>query len=118
MAGLIPEDSIFGNKAETKGKSSQERDVGSSPLCPKCHSKKVWKAAKRYTLEGFRIQRWLCRDCGHRFSDPNDVQRAKEAAKSIETIDTKSLKSAQAIVITRQICVTETKNLVAEPQPI
>jgi integrase len=116
MAGLIPEDSIFGNKAETEGKSPQERDVGSSPLCPKCQSKKVWKAAKRYSLEGFRIQRWLCRDCAHCFSDPNDVQKAKEAAKLIEKIDTKSLKSAHAIVSTHQICVTETKNLVAEPQ--
>jgi integrase len=116
MAGLTPEDSIFGNKAETEGKSSPDGDVGSSPLCPRCHSKRVWRAAKRYTLEGFEIQRWLCRDCRLRFSDPNDVQRAKEEAKSIETIDTKSLKSADSILSTRQICVTETKNLAAEQQ--
>ncbi|HSV48929.1 MAG TPA: site-specific integrase [Candidatus Acidoferrales bacterium] len=117
MAGLTPEESIFGNKAETESKSSPKRDVGSSPLCPQCHSKKVWKAAKRHTPIGFVIQRWSCRNCGRRFSDPNDTKRAKEAAAgAVETVDTKSLKSAQGIVTTRQICVTETKNLAAEQQ--
>ena len=52
-----------------------------------------------------------------RFSDPNDSKRAKEAAaKAVETVDTKSLKSKTGIVNTRQICVTETKNLAAEQQ--
>jgi integrase/ribosomal protein L37AE/L43A len=117
MAGLTPEESIFGNKAETESKSSPKRDVGTSPLCPQCHSKKVWKAAKRYTPIGFKIQRWSCRNCGMRFSDPNDAKRAKEAAaRAVETVDTKSLKSKTGIVTTRQICVTETKNLAAEQQ--
>ncbi|MCW4003699.1 MAG: tyrosine-type recombinase/integrase [Candidatus Bathyarchaeota archaeon] len=114
MAGLTPQNSIFGNKAETESKSSPKRDVGSSPLCPRCHSKKVWRASKRFTADGFDIQRWLCRDCKRRFSDPNDIKRAKQAAKAVETIDTQSLKSKAAIVSNRQICVTETKNLDAE----
>ncbi len=116
MAGLTPKDSIFGKKAETEGKSSHEKDVGSSPLCPRCHSKKVWRDAKRYTPIGFEIQRWSCRDCGMRFSDPNDTKRAKEASIAVETVDTKSLKSKAGIVTTRQICVTETKNLEAEQE--
>ncbi len=117
MAGLTPKESIFGNKAETDGKSPPGGDVGSSPLCPRCHSKRVWKDAKRYTPIGFEIQRWSCRDCGMRFSDPNDSKRAKEAAtRDVETVDTKSLKSKTGIVTTRQICVTETKNLAAEQQ--
>jgi integrase len=117
MAGLTPEESIFGNKAETESKSSPKRDVGSSPLCPRCHSKRVWKDAKRYTPNGFEIQRWSCRDCTMRFSDPNDTKRAKEAAaRAVETVDTKSLKSKAGIVTTRQICVTEMKNLAAEQQ--
>ncbi len=116
MAGLTPEDSIFGKKAETDGESSHHGDVGSSPLCPRCKSKKVWRDAKRYTPNGFEIQRWSCRNCGVRFSDPNDTQRAKEAGKAVETVDTKSLKMAERIVTTCQICVTETKNLVAGPQ--
>ena len=36
--------------------------------CPECTSQKVWKDGIRYVGEG-RIQRFLCRSCGHRFSD-------------------------------------------------
>ncbi|MGD6806809.1 MAG: tyrosine-type recombinase/integrase [Candidatus Bathyarchaeia archaeon] len=117
MAGLTPKESIFGEKAEADGKSSPEGIAGSSPLCPRCHSKRVWKDAKRYTPIGVEIQRWSCRDCGMRFSDPNDAKRAKEAmARTVDTVDTKSLKSKTGIVTTRQICVTEMKNLAAEQQ--
>ena len=47
------------------------------------------------------------------------LERAKKAVenlKAIETVETKSLKSQDNIVTTSQICVTETKNLEAEPQ--
>jgi len=113
MAGLTPEDSIFGKKTETDVKSALERCVGSSPLCPRCKSGRVWRDAKRYTPQGHTIQRWSCRSCGIRFSDPNDLKISKEA---VETIDTKPLKSKTCKDNTRQICVTETKNLAAEPQ--
>jgi integrase len=63
---------------------------------------------------GDPIQRWLCRDCGLRFSDAKDVEKSKEAFKQVEKMESKSLKSEDAIVSTRQICVTETKNLAAE----
>ncbi|MEM2968093.1 MAG: site-specific integrase [Candidatus Bathyarchaeia archaeon] len=116
MAGLTPEDSIFGEKAETESKSPPAGDVGSSPPCPRCRSRRVWKDAKRYTSRGFVIQRWSCRDCGMRFSDPNDARKAKEAAKTAAPVDSKPLKRPNSIVFTRQICVTETKNLAAEPQ--
>lgn len=36
--------------------------------CPECTSQKVWKDGIRYAGED-RIQRFLCRSCGHRFSD-------------------------------------------------
>ena len=90
------------------------------PVCPLCKSKRVWKDAKRQDSFGYEIQRWYCRDCGRRFSDPNDTEKAKQAAanlKEIETVDTKSLKSTDDIVDASQICVTETKNLEAEHQP-
>jgi integrase/ribosomal protein L37AE/L43A len=110
-------DCMFGSKAGSKScKSPPEGDAGASPLCPHCHSKKVWRDAFRYSVNGDKIQRWLCRDCGLRFSDPNDVQKSREAVESVETIETKSLKSRSDKVFTRQICVTETKNLVAEQQ--
>lgn len=86
--------------------------------CPKCGSKKVWRDAKRYTKLGIEIQRWFCRDCGRRFSDPEDVAKARSTLERIERIESKSLKSGSSIVSNRQICVTaeETKNLAAEPQ--
>jgi len=88
-----------------------------SPLCPQCSSKKVWRDSVRYSTFGDRIQRWLCRECGLRFSDPNDIKNSwstkeKEARKK----PSNDIKSTDNIVTTRQICVTETKNLVAEQQ--
>ena len=37
-------------------------------FCPECGSKCLYKNGLRYTNEG-QIQRYLCRDCGYRFSD-------------------------------------------------
>ena len=112
-----PSPDVFGTKAGSKScKLPSEEDTGNSPLCPQCRSKKVWRAGLRYELCGSQIQRWLCRDCGLRFSDPNDVQKAREAVESVERIETKSLRSRNDNVFTRQLCVTETKNLVAEQQ--
>ena len=92
--------------------------ANASPLhpCPQCGSKKLWRDGLRSPMFGNPIQRWLCRECGLRFSDPDDVGKAKEAIETVEMIETKSLKSKDGIVTSRQICVTETKNLVAEQQ--
>jgi integrase len=109
--------SIFGKVGLQKvGKSDIQESASASPLCPKCDSKKVWRDAKRYTKLGDEIQRWYCRGCGRRFSDPQDVAKARSTFERLERIESKSLKSGSGIVTTRQICVTETKNLVAETQ--
>jgi integrase len=84
--------------------------------CPKCGSQRLWRDAKRYTKRGFEIQRWFCRDCGRRFCDPEDAARAQNTFEQDEMIESKPLKSGQSIVVDSQICVTETKNLAAEPQ--
>jgi rubredoxin len=120
MAELTPSpDVIFGNKPSSFDSKSEllGDSAGTSPLnlsCPKCGSKKLWRDGNRFSLFGDKIQRWLCRNCGHRFSDPEDVQKAWSTLERIETVDTKSLKSWADKVTTRQICVTETKNLEAE----
>ncbi len=123
MAELTTEattpDCIFGNKPSSFDSKSEllGDSAGTSPLnlsCPKCGSKKLWRDGNRFSLFGDKIQRWLCRNCGHRFSDPEDVQKAWSTLERIETVDTKSLKSWADKVTTRQICVTETKNLEAE----
>ncbi len=92
--------------------------ANTSPLhpCPQCGSKKIWRDGSRYSIFGDKIQRWLCRDCGFLFSDAEDLQKAKNAIESVETIDTKSLKTPNGTVTTSQLCVMETKNLAAEQQ--
>ena len=111
-------DRIFGAEVgPNNGKSGQtSRSAGASPLCPQCGSNKLWRDGLRYSLFGDKIQRWLCRNCGLRFSDPRDVQRAWSTFERVAMIDTKPLKSGDDKVTTRQICVTETKNLAAEHQ--
>jgi len=36
--------------------------------CPECGSVRLWRDGLRYT-EGGPVQRWLCRECGYRFSE-------------------------------------------------
>jgi integrase len=38
--------------------------------CPECSSNRLYRAGKRYRADGSEVQRWLCRDCDYRFSDP------------------------------------------------
>jgi integrase/ribosomal protein L37AE/L43A len=122
MAGLTQQtserDRIFGTKAGSEnGKSENvENSAGTSPLCPQCGSTRVWRDALRYSVFGDRIQRWLCRGCGRRFSDPHDVQKVWSTFERLQRVDTKPKKATDDIVSTRQICVTETKNLAAEQQ--
>ena len=52
--------------------------------CPECHSKKIWKAGKRITSNG-EVQRFLCRVCGHRFSESS--VKVNVAGKVVESLD-------------------------------
>ena len=78
--------------------------LAQSLKCPECGSKKVWKAGLRYKASE-EVQRYLCRDCGFRFSDP---EFSRNNAKNDLNVLTQSKDC--------QICVTqttETKNLIA-----
>ena len=91
--------------------------AGTSPLCPQCKSKRVWRDAHRYSVYGDKIQRWLCRDCDLRFSDPNDVKNSWSShEKEARTKLSNEIKMTDDLVTSCQICVKETKNLVAEQQ--
>ncbi len=113
----LPPDCVFGTKVGSNSGKSESAD-GSADVslqCPQCDSPKVWRDGSRI-FYGQKIQRWICRDCGMRFSDPNDLEQAKKAIENISTVDTKSLKTFEGILEGSQICVMETKNLAAEPQ--
>jgi len=70
------------------------------PICPECGSKKTWKDGLRY-VQGETIQRYLCRECGYRFSKSNEFSRKNKISGFSQTGS-------------RQICVSEgeMKNLV------
>ena len=48
-----------------------------TPTCPQCGSNKLYKDGLRYLADGTTVQRWLCRNCGYRFTDPNHKRRSK-----------------------------------------
>jgi len=43
--------------------------------CPECGSIRIWKDGVRYTADG-EVQRYLCRDCGYRFSESAAKKRS------------------------------------------
>ena len=45
--------------------------------CPHCGSKRLFKDGKRKLADGRKVQRYLCRDCGYRFTDPRVRQTLK-----------------------------------------
>jgi integrase len=122
MAELTKEtkfpDCVFGTQSSPHFCKSEptEGSAGASPLCPQCSSKKVWRDGHRTPMFGQPIQRWRCRECDYKFSDPVDVENARKAFQQVQNIESMKLKSTDDIAITRQICVDnkETKNLVAE----
>jgi len=70
-----------------------------SPTCPLCHSNRSWKDGIRATRHG-DVQRYICRECGLRFSDPT---------KPLKNNSRWSLNRTYAILLNRQVCVTETQ---------
>ena len=47
------------------------------PTCPNCGSQKVWKDGLRHTING-NLQRYICRECGYRFSENSGKQKNRE----------------------------------------
>ncbi len=41
--------------------------------CPSCHSKRIWKDGIRENKKVPEVQRYICRDCGYRFSDSSSL---------------------------------------------
>jgi len=62
--------SILGKSREKRHRKSESSPPAASPICPECASQKIWKDGLRSTQYG-DVQRWLCRACGYRFSEPN-----------------------------------------------
>ncbi len=117
-SGGVKSSDVFGTFSSMPAcGSTLQESIPLNPPCPQCNSKRLWRDSKRYTAAGDEIQRWLCRDCGLRFSDPMDLKNSwtnKERAH--RTNQPNELKTAQGILYSSQICAIEAKNLDAEQQ--
>jgi predicted RNA-binding Zn-ribbon protein involved in translation (DUF1610 family) len=84
-----------------------------NPKCPECGSARVFRNGKAKSAFGVKIQRYVCRSCGRRFSDPGDLKRAKTVAESY--LPNEGLKVKDNNNRDSQVCVTEkAKNLTLE----
>jgi len=60
----------------SKGSPCRPQSAQGKPACPECGSQCIYKDGLRRLADGSTRQRYLCRDCGHRFSQ-NDTQVTK-----------------------------------------
>ena len=111
MAGFHKETSAVANSLSALGKAGsinngkleqRQGSTGTSPPCPECGSAKTWKDGIRETAFG-PVQRYLCRNCAYRFSDPRSKQlqrlfNGSGMSEHVERIHTKKLKSKTAIL--------------------
>jgi len=109
---------LLGKVGSTKnGKLDQgQGSTGTSPPCPQCGSAKTWKDGIRETDLG-PVQRYLCRNCGYRFSDPNSKQpqrffNGSGMSEYVEIIHTKRLKSKTNIHTNCRVGVSQIKAMV------
>jgi integrase len=72
-------------------------------ICPECGSELLYRDGLRYTGQGSSVQRFLCRSCGYRFSDPDS---------HVEQFKSNSFKSCQTHY-KHQVCaiLQDAKNL-------
>ncbi len=98
-----------GSTKRMLGKSSRKAEQAYSSSsdtqaikCPECTSQKAWHDGIRHTNHG-DVQRYLCRNCGYRFSHPDSTRKREW-----------NLNSRTTIVSKRQVCdllTEESKNL-------
>jgi integrase len=70
--------------------------------CPECGSIRLYRDGLRYLTDGSTVQRFLCRDCGYRFSWPRAKrQHRRQNLKSQQTI-TYSECSSRALALLEQ----------------
>jgi len=82
------------------------------PTCPMCSSSKTWKDGIRRTNDG-DIQRYLCRECGYRFSKTS--WNRSDELEHVQRVHRKPLNTHPSLLSNRQICASQTtraKNLV------
>ncbi|MGD6851008.1 MAG: tyrosine-type recombinase/integrase [Candidatus Bathyarchaeia archaeon] len=81
--------------------------------CPNCHSKKIWKDGLREISTGY-VQRFLCRECGFRFSIPSKTLNLEFTTNGFSQLcaelEAKKLETTQK----NKFCVGDIKKVDAE----
>jgi len=54
--------------------------------CPQCGSERLYKDGLRYLNNNINVQRWLCRDCGYRFSEKKALQKSLSGSLNIASV--------------------------------
>ena len=105
------QDSGILEKASPKdGKLDKSNPLVQPPkqsFCPQCRSNRLYKDGLRYLSDGGTIQRWLCRDCGYRFSEQRPLQKNQDW----------QINTASTLLSKRQVCellTEDSKNLTTE----
>ncbi|MEM3459094.1 MAG: tyrosine-type recombinase/integrase [Candidatus Bathyarchaeia archaeon] len=62
--------------------------------CPECGSQLLYKDGLRYLSGGSTVQRWLCRNCGYRFSEKSISDMPKNTVLTVNTVERTDLTSS------------------------
>ena len=74
--------------------------------CPSCASQRIWRDGLRQTRNG-DVQRYICRDCGHRFSE--NAWKGSDPSEHVQKIHRIAFYRDPTIAYNRQVCVAETQ---------
>ena len=83
---------------ERKSYGTPSKLKSSPSPCPRCGSKVIWKDGVRRLSNGNKIQRFICRSCGYRFSESTDSKSVKNSGQRINRPST--------LKFNRQVCAT------------
>ena len=85
-------------------------DVHTKLVCPECGTTKVFRNGTAKSNFNVKIQRYVCRFCGRRFSDQDDLKKARAVAESYLSYEHLNVKDNNNRSV--QVCATEkAKNL-------
>ena len=110
------------DKLNTKPESSCTSPRQPQPKCPECGSKRLYKDGLRYLKDGSTVQRWLCHDCGYRFSYSHQKKNCNKSDSSqhVQKVHRLNLKTADALTYSCQVGARRqrgAKNLVEVIEP-
>ncbi len=77
-----------GDPMDVREGSTGPRDERKAPIgdrlsCPECGSERLFRDGWRELSDGSKVQRYLCRDCGYRFTDPHSKHRKAHETESL-----------------------------------